>query len=195
MKLKFTDTLKLSLYYNWVSKELRNTANDDTRIDIFNYVIGMAEEAGEVLKRVDRLPDHHSASIDPNVLEEMGDYFWYHTAHFVLSNPDKNEYDYIGSIVSYLDDSKGYFEKNAWVCDQLKLLGMYRKNLFSGKQLDLDKIAKISQTCNNHYFSSLIYLGFSVTDIILNNMDKLKKRYPEGRKSKYLISLTERKWE
>jgi len=50
MKLKFTDTLKLSLYYNWVSKELRNTANDDTRIDIFNYVIGMAEEAGEVLR-------------------------------------------------------------------------------------------------------------------------------------------------
>ena len=179
-------------YYKWVNKELKRTSSSDTIIDLFNFATGMAEESAEMMERIEELPnDHLILSTDKHFLEEAGDYLWYFTAYCIVRGIEYKEFK--TKLHLYLSNSKpNFFQIEKLVCKQCKTLGLFKKKLFLGKEINEDNIDAIMDTCHGLFFSMVVYLKIDIRNLADNNMKKLSSRYPKGRTTSYNIKLIEK---
>lgn len=173
-------------YYDWVSEELKSNKNADNNIDIFNYTSGMVEECAEFLKIINRGILH--SDIDRvKLMEETGDFLWYLTACHCLKHGNFNKFHKLMIIMN--SNVPKYMEVNALICDSSKLMGLYRKRIFFGREISEESMEEIYERTFVRFFHLISYFGFFFSDIAEHNKKKLDERYPKGRDSKYYIEL------
>jgi len=180
---------KIADYGNWVKREMLNTAADFNQIDQLNYQIGMAEEAGEILK-------HHGKASTMAILRdnvdfqlELGDYLWYWTAWFHATNSTENPDSYYNELMSINVKTDSYFEPQILVCDQLSLLGLHKKVFFLDREFDLEAFDKYHRLTTKSFFGMFKHFNYDLSKIMSMNKGKLENRYPGGRSSNIKITI------
>lgn len=173
-------------YYAWVSEELKSNKNGDNNIDIFNYASGMVEECAEFLKIINRGILH--SDVDRiKLIEETGDFLWYMTACHCLKYGNFNKFNEL--MIRMNGNAPKYMEVNALICDTSKLMGLYRKRIFFGREISEEVIEEVYERSFVRFFHLINYFGLFFSDVAVYNKQKLDERYPQGRNSNYYIEL------
>lgn len=151
--------IPISLYKDFQKKNVESFTQNNTKIpqlDLLHSVIGLCEEFLE----------YTNATSEEHKIEELGDLLFYHT------------------VLSYMlgIDSKDFLEvetSNEISGDELlgQLLGQTKKYVFHGKPIYKSKFQQYLNVILKKCDLSL----FNITYVMEYNIDKLHKRYPNGR--------------
>lgn len=156
---KISHMIPTQLYSDFQRKNVESFIQNNTKIpqlDLLHSVIGLCEEFIE----------YKNATSEEHKIEELGDLLFYHT---VLSHM-------LGI------DPKDFLEVETWdeiSKDELlgSLLGKTKKYVFHGKPIYKTEFQK--------YLNVILKLcdlsTFNITYVMEYNIDKLQKRYPNGR--------------
>ena len=151
--------IPISLYNDFQKKNVESFTQNNTKIpqlDLLHSVIGLCEEFIE----------YTNATEEEHKIEELGDLLFYHT------------------VLSYMlgIDSKDFLEvetSSEISRDELlgQLLGQTKKYVFHGKPIYKTKFQEYLNIILKHLDLS----SYNITYVMEYNIDKLQKRYPNGR--------------
>lgn len=156
---KISNMIPTSLYKDFQKKNVESFIQNNTKIpqfDLLHSVIGLCEEFIE----------YTNATEEEHKIEELGDLLFYHTvlSYMLGINPE----DFL-EIETSSEISR----------DELlgQLLGQTKKYVFHGKPIYKSKFQKYLNAILKHLDLS----SYNITYVMEYNIDKLKKRYPNGR--------------
>ena len=156
---KIPHMIPISLYKDFQKKNVESFTQNNTKIpqlDLLHSVIGLCEEFIE----------YKNATSEEHKIEELGDLLFYHTvlSHMLGIDPE----DFL-EIETSTEISK----------DELlgSLLGKTKKYVFHGKPIYKAEFQKYLNVILKH----LDLHTFNITYVMEYNIDKLHKRYPNGR--------------
>lgn len=156
---KISHMIPTSLYKDFQKKNVESFTQNNTKIpqlDLLHSVIGLCEEFIE----------YTNATEEEHKIEELGDLLFYHTilSYMLGINPE----DFL-EIETSSEISR----------DELlgQLLGQTKKYVFHGKPIYKSKFQKYLNAILKHLDLS----SYNITYVMEYNIDKLKKRYPNGR--------------
>lgn len=171
-------------YFQEMSKRTINTKNN-----LFYYYFGIITESYELLENLKKIEFHKNVNKIKFVKEEIGDIFWYITNYLSFNNYnlkdfmakliDKNKYNNNMDIIANIEDHIYKIEihetiKNMIIC--LSRFGIYAKTtLILNKEMEIELINIIYQSINISKYYKL-----SLKECLLNNINKLAIRYPNG---------------
>lgn len=148
-----------SLYKDFQKKNVESFTQNNTKIpqlDLLHSVIGLCEEFIE----------YKNATSEEHKIEELGDLLFYHTvlSYMLGINPEDFLEVETSSEISR-DELLG------------QLLGQTKKYVFHGKPIYKAEFQKYLNVILKHLDLS----SYNITYVMEYNIDKLKKRYPNGR--------------
>lgn len=170
--------MNLQEYVNLSEKTLSSEFHSDKKMEkILHSVVGSLTEIEELL-------DNYENEMDPiNLIEEIGDIFWYLSILFREFNLslDNNPYKSI-EIKSPFKLILDYLKVN------LKMLDSLKKKLYYNKEIDI--VTFINQTYKLYSLleSYCIFYNTDINLILEKNILKLKARYGEKFSSEKAIN-------
>jgi len=181
---------------------------NDVIIRIETCSLGLIGETGELADHIKKVIGH-GHKLDPAVcVKELGDVMWYIAeaySMFGLEIPDADLeliLERLGSAIKEQDGGDQLLKRRPLqpVCALIRKASIVASDVnefialvlngektdepWSGYQLALDELLNIVLTVT-------IRLGFSVREVLEANIEKLKKRYPDGFKSEASINRKE----
>lgn len=148
-----------SLYNDFQKKNVESFTQNNTKIpqlDLLHSVIGLCEEFIE----------YKNATEEEHKIEELGDLLFYHTVLSYMLGIDPKDFLEV--------ETSGEISR-----DELlgQLLGQTKKYVFHGKPIYKSKFQEYLNAILKHLDLS----SYNITYVMEYNIDKLKKRYPNGR--------------
>lgn len=185
--------------FNEYQKEALRTANPECR-DIVNVALGLCGEASEFscLLLFDDCNDDDSV-----LAKELGDLCWYVSVGSFVLNRDLSEIagtierkdypspnDYQKTVMKYFDKDK-YF-----TCARvMELCGEFadvvKKHTFQGHELNVHKLYEILCLILHGIAALFDFIGYTFEEGLQMNVDKLRKRYPNGFETEKSINREE----
>lgn len=180
--------------FNEYQKEALRTANPECR-DLTNAALGLCGESAEFVNLL--ASTERSYMIKQHLAKELGDVAWYvavasHVLGYDLdevtgfmwskqiSDPDERQKQVINHLHFMCDsvDSKVLSRRLMVLCggfaDQIK------KHRFQGHELDKTNAENILSAISEVLAALFWSVGYSFEEGLQMNVDKLRKRYPEG---------------
>lgn len=147
------------LYKDFQKKNVESFTQNNTKIpqlDLLHSVIGLCEEFIE----------YTNATEEEHKIEELGDLLFYHTVLSHMLGIDPKDFLEVETNVEISrDELLGQF------------LGQTKKYVFHGKPIYKSKFQEYLNIILKHLDLS----SYNITYVMEYNIDKLKKRYPNGR--------------
>ena len=166
---------------------MRTFANLSDEETLNNSVFGLVGESGEVIEIIgNRL--YKNEVIDPSkLIEEIGDTMWY-IAQFshVCAISMTELFDGVESPQEYQLKRGICAEPSVVMCVfnlipcMSKIVDIVKKHLHQGHPLDEDGIEIALKHIVRNLVDICINHGINFEDTLIGNIEKLKKRYPQG---------------
>lgn len=156
---KISHMISISLYKDFQRKNVESFTQNNTKIpqlDLLHSVIGLCEEFIE----------YKNATSEEHKIEELGDLLFYHTVLSYMLGIDPEDFLEIETSSEISGDE---------LLGQL--LGQTKKYVFHGKPIYKIKFQEYLNVILKKCDLSL----FNITYVMEYNIDKLHKRYPNGR--------------
>lgn len=182
------------LTFNDYQKEALRTGNPECR-DLTNAALGLCGESAEFMDLLMSKPIN--AMSERHLAKELGDVAWYvAVASYVLGYDldDNIGFVYTERISSPNERQKLVMDRLEWVCGPVGLENLakrltvlcgsfadrIKKHRFQGHELNrVEAMTTLSVILD--VLAALFYkIGYSFEDGLQMNVDKLRKRYPDG---------------
>lgn len=136
--------------------------------DMLHCAIGISTEVGELVEAINKKDII-------NIGEEIADQMWYisNMANFI--NYDLTELVLING--SDFNSEENYLNES--VILQAELLDIFKKSIFYGKELDINKIKYIITRMTINLNCLSFHISLSILELLDKNIAKLKIRFPE----------------
>ena len=147
------------MYEEYIDLAMRTSRKDLSKTDsLLNACLGLAGEYAELRDTLD-VDDRKN---------ELGDLHWYFALAYVNS-----EIDNLEDVSTEMDDIN-LLKTIGNLCDYVK------KIVYQGHELDKVEMTNLISKLFNRLRQECYIQGFSQTEIMQLNIDKLMRRYPEG---------------
>lgn len=135
-------------------------------------ILGMCGELGEIMKASQEYTCDLSERARAELKKEFGDFAWY-LAEFAVG---VSRGDGIGTIELV---ARGY-NLTDMVIACAAIADAYKKYMFQGHELDRDSLKIQTAGLLVMLERNMHYYGFNPSDVYEANIEKLKRRYPNG---------------
>jgi NTP pyrophosphatase (non-canonical NTP hydrolase) len=152
---------------------------EDQNFGLVNWALGLAGEAGEVFELV--WGEHSTSNLDPSLLKkELGDVCWY-----IALFCEQVGFD-LGTFGTWVDEgfrttpSNDRRSTSLLVTRACKTADYVKKVVCHGHPLDEQTLHTHVHGCYRAATAICSRHGLSMSDVMKENIEKLKARYPEG---------------
>jgi len=184
--------MKTEQYINLARQTINENLSFDDRIVMFT--LGLVGEVGELRNEL-----NHPIVRD-NVEKELGDIFWY-LYNFMFELVDESTSALYLSDKEYINDRRLFISNSigtANICENIirtvgSISEIIKKYRFHNHFLPREKLFKALDSIDFDLRIILMKLNIDRSDVLSKNIEKLKKRYPEGFDSEKSINRVEDK--
>lgn len=175
-------------FNEYVETASRTAAKHDN--ELVNYAMGLSGESGELIDLVKKFIFHGHHIETAKIKKEGGDVLWYASQLVKLLEIKFNTDDIFDSLNKQLPRMKKLSEKHTdnylmICCLNLskasgKISEIVDQLVFNGADPDVLRLKREMSTIFYNLFFIITIAGLTIEEVAEGNIEKLKKRYPDG---------------